>query len=117
MEAKHQRGTTVHVDPMASATCWLPILGHFVLWFDSCMFFSALTDLTVLRLDDLMFSNAFCVHVQSWDNNRTSTPTQSMERMSMDCSTEKPVESKPYGIDVSWYPDDCGHKKLDKLRE
>mmetsp|Transcript_1661 Transcript_1661/g.3465 ORF Transcript_1661/g.3465 Transcript_1661/m.3465 type:complete len:327 (-) Transcript_1661:370-1350(-) len=38
--------------------------------------------------------------IQSWDNNnRTCTPTQSMERMSMDC-TEKTLESKPYGIDT-----------------
>jgi len=37
--------------------------------------------------------------IQSWDNNRSCTPTQSMERMSMG-SLDKVIESEPFGVDA-----------------
>jgi hypothetical protein len=44
-------------------------------------------------------SCCFSVSRQPWD--RTSTPTQSLQRMSMATTPEKGLSSRPFGIEVS----------------
>ena len=48
----------------------------------------------------LIHSNFAFTFLKSWD--RASTPTESMERMSMENAEDVVKESEPYGIDVSY---------------